>query len=200
MTIGLRDLIEDGYIEGVDQPGVTFAGPDLHGLRILDSVFEGADLEATRLIGCRLDGVEFRGAKGSDVSLAKSSLQDVALLECRIGAAQAFGGAWSRCRIVGGKIDYLNLRGAVISRLTIDKAVIGELDLSEAKVESISFAQTTVGKLVLTGARSKRVDLRGAVLRGLESNPEGLAGVVMTDDQVTEMAPVLASILGIKVA
>lgn len=66
-------------------------------------------------------------------------------------------------------------------------------------MESISFAHTTVGKLVLTGARSKRLDLRGAVLRGLESNPEGLAGVVLTEDQVTELAPVLATILGIKV-
>lgn len=200
MTSALRDLIEDGYVERVDRHGVVFAGPDLHGIRILDSHFEEADLEGMRLIGCRLDGVEFRSAKGSDVSLAKSSLQDVAFVECRVGAAQAYGGTWMRCRIVGGKVDYLNLRGASISRLAFEKAVIGELDLSEAKVESLSFASTTIGKLVLTGARSKRLDLRGVTLRGLESNPEGLNGTVMSEDQVTELSPVLAEILGIRIA
>ena len=196
----LRDLIDDGYIEGADEPEVVFVGPEQHGLRIIDSQFPKADLNGAKLIGCRLDGVEFVAAQGGEVSFAKSSLQDVAISDSRLGAVQGFGGNWIRCRIIGGKIDYLNLRGSSISRLTFDKAVIGELDLTDAKVDSMSFASTTVGKVILTGATSKRLDLRGVQLRGLESNPEGLRGTVLSEDQVFELAPVLANILGITIA
>ena len=107
MTIDVQDLLEDGYIEGVDESRVSFSGPERHGLRILDSRFTDADLSGAKLIGCRLADVELRSAHATDLSLAKSSLQDVEIVESRIGAVQAFGGTWTRVRIVGGKIDYL---------------------------------------------------------------------------------------------
>ena len=200
MATNVQELLEDGYIEGADVAQVNFAGPELHGLRILDSRFVDSDLTGAKLIGGRLAGVDFRGCRATEISLAKSSLQDVTIAESRIGACHGFGGTWTRCAIAGGKIDYLNLRGANISRMTVDDAVIGELDLSEAKVEGLSFRNCTVGKLVLTNARTKRLDLRGTVLRGLESNPEGLQGLVIGHAQVLDLAPVLASILGIKLA
>lgn len=200
MSNELQDLLEDGYIEGVDESGIVFAGPERHGLRILDSRFVEADLSGAKLIGCRLADVEFQNCRATDVSFAKSSLQDVTVAESRIGAFQGFGGSWTRCAIAGGKIDYLNLRAATVARLTIDNAVIGELDLSEAKIEGISFLNATVGKLILTNARTKRLDLRGVELRGLESNPEGLRGVVIGPTQVLDLAPVLADILGMKIA
>lgn len=199
MTIDVQDLLEDGYIEGVDESGVMFSGPERHGLRILDSRFRDSDLSGARLIGCRIAEVEFRSCRATEVSLAKSNLSDVTVAESRIGAAQAFAGVWTRCAIAGGKIDYLNLRGATVAGLTIDHAVIGELDLSEAKVEGLSFRDTTVGKLILTNARGKRVDLRGVQLRGLESNPDGLKGVVIDHSQALDLAPLLADILGMKI-
>lgn len=200
MTIDVQDLLEDGYIEGVDERGVVFGGPERHGLRILDSRFREAELSGARLIGCRLADVEFISSGGTDLSLAKSSLQDVLISQSRIGAFQAHGGTWTRCTIDGGKVDYLNLRAATISRLIIDNAVIGELDLSEAKIDGITFRNTTIGKIVLTNSRAKRLDLRGAELRGLESNPEGLSGVLISSGQALDLAPALADILGMKIA
>ncbi|WP_269451778.1 hypothetical protein [Tessaracoccus coleopterorum] len=41
----MQDLLEDGYIEGIDLDGVAFGGPERHGLRFLDSRFTGADLD-----------------------------------------------------------------------------------------------------------------------------------------------------------
>lgn len=200
MSINVQDLLDEGFIEGVEADGVVFGGPELHGLRILDSHFKMADLSGAKLIGCGLVGVEFTGAKADDVSLAKSSLQDVTVADSRIGSAQSYGGAWVRCTIVGGKIDYLNLRGSTVTRLTLDGVVIGELDLSHAKIEGITFIEATIGKLVLTNAQVKRLNVKGSRLHGLEANPEGLKGVVMGEDQVQELAPLLAGILGIKIA
>ena len=76
MDIELQDLLEDGdgYIEGVDAGGVSFGGPEWHGLRILDSRFVDADLDGAKLTGCGLVDVRFEGARASEVAMVKSSL------------------------------------------------------------------------------------------------------------------------------
>ncbi len=63
----------------------------------------------------------------------------------------------------------------------------------------LTVIDTTVSQVTLPTSRTRRIDLRGARVQGLESNPEGLKGVTLGSDQVTELAPVLADILGIKV-
>ena len=41
MGIDLQDLLEDGYIEGADERGVVFGGPERHGLRIVEDNAHG---------------------------------------------------------------------------------------------------------------------------------------------------------------
>jgi uncharacterized protein YjbI with pentapeptide repeats len=98
-----------------------------------------------------------------------------------------------------GKIGYLNARAAQWQDVRFADCTLGELDLSSARVTRLAFHRCRIETLTLSGARLADVDLRGADVRAI-TGVAGLAGCWITEDQLSELAPHLATHLKIGVA
>jgi hypothetical protein len=100
--------------------------------------------------------------------------------------------------IVGSKLGYLNARTAVWQDVVFRDCMIDELDLGSATISRLAFDRCEIKTLDTTRARCTDVDLRGAQLHAIKGLG-GLAGAWITDQQLTELAPLLAAQLKIGV-
>ena len=113
-------------------------------------------------------------------------------------AFSAFGSTWTRVTVTGGKLDYLDLRESTVQELRLEGVTLGDLDLSHARVDRLVVVDCDVRRLDTTEARLAACDLRGARLRVVEG-VGGLGGARVGHDQLLDLAPLLATHLGIVV-
>ncbi|ALE93218.1 hypothetical protein AOC05_14265 [Arthrobacter alpinus] len=203
----LHDLVENE--DAFFGPGDTYDGQSFE-----RPAFDGADLTSTDFLDCTLQGPTFndaqlRGTRFRGTSIidsfapvlkaARTSWRDVEITTPRWGSAELYDSTWQSVRIDGGKLDFLNLRAAKITDLQISDCIIGEMDLGGATVTRLALKNCRIGTLDIQAATLKDVDLRGTDFRTL-NGIGSMAGVVIDDDQLTLLAPILAAHLGITVA
>jgi uncharacterized protein YjbI with pentapeptide repeats len=198
-----------------DDPAPDFQrGERYDGIRYSRAAADGLELSGTDFAECEFAGVSFnetqlRGASFRDCVLdemyapvfmaARTTLRDVEISNPRWGSAELYESGWQSVRIDGGKLDYVNLRGAKLADVQISDCIINELDLASCAATRVVLKNCTIGTLDLGGASLKDFDLRGTdfrVISGLDS----LSGLVIDDYQLTLLAPLLASHLGVVVA
>lgn len=189
-------------------------GASLEGVRVSSGNIDGRDLADLSTSECRLENLSLR-----DTSLLRARFSetqivrlDVAALEaahsswrfcelegCRVGSAELFDSAWQSVRLRECKLGYLNLRGAELNDVEFVDCRIDELDLQGAKIRRLAFSGCELNTIVLRQAALHDVDLRGATLAEIQG-VDNLRGVIVSAEQLVELAPLLASHLGITVA
>ncbi len=99
---------------------------------------------------------------------------------------------------VGCKLSYVNLRGAELVDVAFTDCTIEELDLVNARLLRVSLPGTRVEHLNVRHSELRDVDLRGARLSAIDGVME-LRGAVISAEQLTLLAPLLADALGMTV-
>jgi uncharacterized protein YjbI with pentapeptide repeats len=188
---------------GGDYDGLTLRDVDLSGQvgsqsRFLDCRFER----------CRLDEVQLRRARFGDTALADSAsvaldVADSSWRDCvvsggRYGALTAHGASLARVRFAGCRVDYVNLRGANLVDVTFEDCRIGEVDCGHAELTRVGFDRCQIDELGVSGAVLAEVDLSRAALAQV-SGLAHLAGAMINESQLADLAPSFAAQLGIRV-
>lgn len=197
--VDARDLASRGLREGERLADADLEERDLEGIALsecewLDVALSGADLTRSRLAETRLTRVS-----GTVVRAPRSTWRDVHIEDSRIGAAEFFESEWRSVRFSGCKLGYVNLRSARLSDVEFRNCTIDEIDLEGATVLRAAFPDSRLRTLGVGHAFLEHVDLRGlelSVINGVGS----LAGAVVSETQLLELAPLLAGHLGIVVA
>lgn len=158
---------------------------------------------------CRLDEAKLAGLHVVDsawVRVAASGLacphslwRDSEIRDSRFGLLDLSGSTLLRLMITDAKIDFLNLRGSTVREVVLTRATLGELSLTDASGTTLVLADCTIGSVELHNTRISSVDLsasRVARVDGLDS----LRGVVLSGEQVLDLAPVMARHLGATIA
>jgi uncharacterized protein YjbI with pentapeptide repeats len=182
------------------------------------TLFEGADLTGQiaptshltecRMHDCTLDDVDLRRARlhdtilsacqSSTLDLTNARLHDVKIDSCRIGALLAPDTAIKHVTVTGGRWTFVNLRSARLTDVVFEGVRFDDLDLSGATLERVSFDGCTIGTLSLHAASLADVDLSGATLRDVHGI-EHLRGASVSPGQLMQLAPVIATHLGIQI-
>jgi hypothetical protein len=171
-----------------DLTGAAFSECEFLDLTAYDSDFRAAGFVDTRFE--RLNAPIFKASR--------SRFRNVEMDGSRLGSAEFYGASWQSVHISNSKLGFINLRGAELRDVLFTNCTIDELDLGEAKANRVSFVNTTVNSLDLTRSTLQHVDLRALEMRRL-SGLEGLKGATVNSFQVSELAPLFARQLGIKV-
>lgn len=150
----------------------------LRGARIVESVFDGADVPV--------------------VSAARATLRDVEIRDSRFGSIEAYGGAWRGIRFTRCRLGFVNLRATDLLDVAFVDCTIDEIDLLDATARRVAFDGSRVGALNVGGATLTDVDLRGADLREIVGMA-GLRGATISPEQLQLMAPALAEQAGLRV-
>ncbi|WP_425427028.1 pentapeptide repeat-containing protein [Streptomyces sulphureus] len=187
-----------------DHDGVAFEDLDLSGQSAIGTMFLDCGLHRCRLDDAALGRARFLDSlldsvSGVGTDLAGAQLRDVELRDARLGGTKLQGAAFDRVLIRGGKLEFLNLRQAELTDVAFEGCVLVEPDFSGARLRRVSFDGCTLRRSDLTGAELQDVDLRGAVELDIASGSDRLSGTVISSVQLTELAPVLAAQLGLRV-
>lgn len=165
-------------IEGSRFAGLSVGAWTLRGARVVESVFEGADMPV--------------------VSAARCGLRDVEVRDSRFGSVEAFDASWRGIRFTRCKLGFVNLRGSELLDVAFVECTIDEIDLLDASARRVAFDGGRIGALNVTGATLADVDLRRTDLREVVGM-SGLRGATIAPDQLQLMAPALAELAGIRV-
>ena len=188
------DSVDRMDVIGVDLTGADLTAASVTGSRLQRCTLTGAQLARTHLVDTAL-----RECDATVLNAPRSSWRSVEVVGSRLGSFALYESTWAGVRVETSKIDYVNARSAQWRDVAFADCRIGELDLSDARVQRMRLDGCTIDTLTLTHARLSDVDLRGARVEAV-AGLTGLAGAWITPDQLTLLAPSLATALGITVA
>ncbi|UED84783.1 pentapeptide repeat-containing protein [Streptomyces profundus] len=190
---------EEDY-DGVEFVSHDLTGAEAGGVSLLDCALRGCVLDGVRLKGARLLDSLLQEVRGVGVDLMDAELRDVEISDARLGGAQCGGATLTRVLLRGGKMDYLNLRQARLIDVTFEGCVLIEPDFGGATLERVSFDDCELRGADFSSATLRDVDLRGVSSLSITRGVGRLSGAVISPTQLLELAPLLASELGLHVA
>lgn len=192
-----EQLTAHEHHEGLRLEGADLSGRDLSGATFTECELVDVTAHTTILQHARLVETRIERLNAPVLDATRSTWRDVELSGSRIGALDIYDAGIRSTRISGSKFDWINLRSSSLEDVLFEDCTIEELDLAGVTATRVSFVNCRTGSLALAQARLKDVDLRGLEV-GSFSNLEGLAGATLDTQQITALAPALASHLGIR--
>jgi uncharacterized protein YjbI with pentapeptide repeats len=178
--------------------GVDLSDRDLSGVTFRECAFDDVTLTETNLRGSRVIETVLTGMNAPILRSSRSTWRDVSLSRSRIGSGELFDATWQSVRISSSKLGYVNLRGSSLTDVLFEDCSIDELDLGGTSATRVAFTSTRVHTLDLTRAALTHVDLRGLEFQAI-LGLEGLKGATVSEYQLSELAPLFATQLGILV-
>ena len=193
------ELVEDERYEARLLVDADLSGAELARCTFAECALERVALHETDLRGVHLVESRLTQVDAAVFSAPRSSWRTVLLERSRLGAVEAYEATWRSLLVSECKLGYLNARAGTWRDVTLRGCTVDELDLSGAKLTRVAFEDCRIGTLRASGATLVDVDLRGARLEVVEGLA-GLAGAWVSEQQLGELAPLLADHLRIRVA
>ena len=187
------EMVEDLRLAEADLSGVGLSAISLLSCRFSEVFADDTDLTAARLVDCRLERLS-----STYLHSPRSTWRAVELTGSRIGAWEIYDADLESVLIEDCRLGFANLAGTTLRDVLIRSTRIDELDLSGIEAERVRFEDCRVGTLRLRGGSLSDVDLRGLEMR-VVSGVSSLAGATISGEQLTELAPLLAQHLGLRV-
>lgn len=193
------ELEPDGDYDGLEFADLDLAGQEGVGARFMDCAVRRCALDEAGLAKARILDSVLEGVRGVGTDLSGASLRDVELVDARLGGVQLHGAVLERVLVRGGKIDCLNLRKARLRDVVFEGCVLVEPDFGDAVLERVEFRDCALRGADFSGVRMTDVDLREASVVEIARGIDALAGAVISPAQLFDLAPALASQLGVRV-
>ena len=187
------EMVEDLELVEADLSGANLSALSLLSCRFSEVFADDTGLAAARLVDCRLERLS-----ATYLHSPRSTWRTVELVDSRIGAWELYDADVESVLIEECRLGFTNLAGTAVRDLLIRGTRIDELDLSGIEAQRVRFEDCRVGTLRLHGGSLSDVDLRGlemTVISGVGS----LTGATVSSGQLTELAPLLAQHLGLRV-
>ena len=192
------ELTAGEMVEDLELVEADLSGGDLSALTLLSCRFSevfanDTDLAAARLVDCRLERLS-----ATYLHSPRSTWRTVELVDSRIGAWELYDADVESLLMENCRLGFTNLAGTTVRDLLIRATRIDELDLSGIDAQRVRFEDCRVGTLRLHGGSLSDVDLRGLEMT-VVSGVGSLAGATISSGQLSELAPLLAQHLGLRV-
>ena len=197
-AFGGGGLAGRGDYDALDFADRDFTGQDADDARFLECRLVRCCLDSCSLQRARVVGSLLADVHGASVDFTDSTWRDSHLEGGRLGALTLTGATWTGVRVHGCRFGFVNLAGAQIEDVVFEACEIGSLDVRSARLRSVAFVDCTIGEITVAGAALTKVDLSGARLRSLVG-VESLRGAIVSQEQLIDLAPLLASQLGLEV-
>ena len=187
------EMVEDLQLAEADLSGSDLSAISLLSCRFSEVFANDTDLAAARLVDCRLERLS-----ATYLHSPRSTWRTVELVDSRIGAWELYDADVESLLMENCRLGFVNLAGTALRDVLIRATRIDELDLSGIDAQRVHFEDCRVGTLRLHGGGLSDVDLRGLEMR-VVSGVGSLAGATVSSGQLSELAPLLAQHLGLRV-
>ncbi len=193
------DLISDAVLDGMEFVGMNLSGIRASHARLLEVAI--TDCSADDLETPRLDCVDtyMASLQVQTWRCTGGSWRDATFERLRVGAWLADGAELLDVTISDCKVDLLSLRGAVAQRVTLRDCRIESLDLTAARVTDVTIEGGVLGELLTADGNITKLDVSRTELH-MVGHAGSLRGLVMSQDQVKDLAFAFATHLGVEIA
>lgn len=190
------DLVEPA----LDMRGFHVADIDLFEVKSL--LLDDCELERGSLVGVKLDKVEITDARLKSVEAAglrtyKAEFLRVTFNNCRFTGADFPEATFEDCTFKNVKFDEAGFRFASFKRVRFEDCMLARTDFSSAKLQHVAFDDCGLEQTNFASATCTQVDLGHEDLSNCKGIL-GLKGATILDEQLIQIAPLLASELGFK--
>ena len=194
----------DALLDGDSYATQRYDHRDLSGRDLRHSTFSECAFIATNLTGADLTGAHLVESDLTEVTAAqltapRSLWRHSTVVRSRLGAVEAYEANLDGLVVADTKISYLNARAATWKDVLFQRCVVDEVDLVGAELSRVRFESCQIGSLELSRTTCRDVDLRDAELRQI-SGLAGMAGCVISPEQLSDLSGALAAHLGIVVS
>lgn len=163
--------------------------------------------------GCELAGIQFVGAKFDKLHLGDSVLSRmeaagvrapeaaflrIAVTGSRLTGADFGAASFEDCVFENVKFDEAGLRFAIFKRVRFENCVLRNADFSGAKFSNVTFTNCDFEGANFDNASCRLVDLRGEDLSNIKG-VLGLKGTMISSEQLVQLAPLLATEVGLDI-
>ncbi|CAH0165613.1 pentapeptide repeat-containing protein [Microbacterium sp. Bi121] len=164
----------------------------------LEQCVIAADVDLLDLTGATLLDVDIRDVRAASMPMRKASLRRLRITGGRIGTLDLSGARIDELELRDLRVDYLNVGGAKATDVLIAGCQIRTLDMPQAELTRVGFEGCRSDEVDPRGLRATDVDLRGLDAIAF-TDANSLRGTTLTTFQVQQLAPVIATGLGIQI-
>lgn len=167
------------------------------------------NIESSKLVKCsllslRLDKLEVHNTliektEAAAFQALKSSYSKVIFSDSRMTGADFGGASFEDCVFQNVKLDEAGFKMASFKKVQFIGCVLSNADFYQAKLSNVSFVGCELEGTNFDSMACKAVDLRGENL-SLIKGVLGLKGVRISNEQLYQVAPLLAHELGFKIS
>ena len=162
-----------------------------------------------QLADCRMDETKLTGIHvvdstwvriaASGLAAPHSSWRDSVIRDSRFGLLDLSSSTLLRLMITDCKIDFLNLRGSTIREVVLTRVKLGEMSVSDASGTRLTLTDCATETVEFHNSRVTTVDLSTSTVTRIDGL-DSLRGVILSLNQVLDMAPAMVRHLGAKIA
>lgn len=178
---------------------------------VLEQDFEGAQkvrIESSKLVGTIMNGLNLDRFEATDAVFEKVEMtalrtyrvqfNRVAFADIRATGMDFAEGYFEDCLFSNVKFDEASFRMTQFKRVQFENCVLNKADFYQAKLSHVSFSNCELEQTNFDKASCQAVDFRGenlSLLRGIL----GLKGALISQEQLIQIAPLLAAELEFKI-
>jgi uncharacterized protein YjbI with pentapeptide repeats len=192
------DLEQDGALSGVLLEDAQLAGIEASALRLAEVGLRRVDLSSTRLRGVHMLEVSASAVNGANAVWPYAQMSRVTFTSSTLVGLDLSNGQLARTTFSECKLDLANLRMSSIRDVVFVGCSLRSVDFYAATLSSVRFESCDLHEADFSQATLETVDLRTSTItdvRGVGS----LKGATVDSAQLLDLAPSLASELGIHV-
>jgi len=183
--------IDRSLVEDVDFVGAT---------RI---AIDASRVSGVTLTGLRLDKLEVTDAicaklEGAALQAYKANLLRVRMVDSRFTGAEFAEGYFEDCVFQGVKFDEVGFRFSSFKRVRFENCMLRQADFSNAKLTQVTFTGCSLESANFVSVTCKDVDITTEDLSAAKGIL-GLKGATISEVQLLQLAPLLATELGFRV-
>jgi uncharacterized protein YjbI with pentapeptide repeats len=199
-----RSVVVTTIRTGADFDGDELTGQDFSGVRagdvrMLECQVADCRMDEAKLTGIHVVDSSWMRVAASGLTAPHSSWRDSSIRDSRFGLLDLSASTLLRLTITDAKIDYLNLRAATIREVVLTRVSIGEMSLSDAHGTSLTLTDCTLETLELHNGRLAKIDVSTSTVTRIDGL-DSLRGVILSLNQVLDLAPSMAKHLGATLA
>lgn len=183
--------IDRGLIEEVDFAGAARIAVD------------ASRMSGVTLTGLRLDKLEITDSicaklEGAALQTYKVNLLRTHITDSRFTGAEFAEGYFEDCVFQGVKFDEIGFRFSSFKRVRFENCMLRQADFSNAKLTQVTFTGCNLESANFVSATCKDVDITTEDLSAVKGIL-GLKGATISEVQLLQLAPLLATELGFRV-
>ncbi|MFD1084063.1 pentapeptide repeat-containing protein [Micromonospora andamanensis] len=185
----------DGLVDGVSWRGEQLVDQRIRGCRITGADLGEVSWEAGALYGCEIVGTDLAGAALTGIGIERCSFTGARFTGTRLIEVRLKDVLFDNCRFDYATLNRVSAAGSV----AFTNCTLGHGSWSSCRLSGVALRSCDLSDLELESCRLDGADLRGSRLRHVKTLLDNLHGVVLGDDQLSDLTRLTVDALSIVV-